>query len=270
MTSVSVVIAAFNERPHLPRLLDSLEDQTHPAMQVIVVDDGSTDATAWTARRPGVRLIRQPHRGAARARNAGVAVSSGDVVVFIDGDMAASRTYLEALIRPIELGAVGTFTKEIYLGNPENDWAQAYAQIRGQATPRLLPDDFPDEWENFRAVRRDAFLAAGGYDDVGYGEDMTLAPKLGALAVAAPGAVCWHFNPSCLSETFENGRWIGRGHDIERVDAWRTNNPGYVLWRGGHEARAARSLVPLAARCGYHLGITIGLLEKRHGKHHAK
>jgi GT2 family glycosyltransferase len=190
--------------------------------------------------------------------------------VFIDGDMTASRTYVEALVRPIESGAVGSFTKEIYLGNPENPWAEAYARIRGQRTPRLLPEDFPDRWENFRAVRREAFLGAGGYDDVGYGEDMTLAAKLGAQAVAAPGAICWHHNPASLREIFENARWIGKGHDIEHVPVLRTNHPGYALLRGGQEALAARSLVPIAARCGYHLGIWIGRVEKSLGKHHAK
>src|SRR3954451_16959810 len=171
MTGVSVVIAAFNERAHLPRLLDSLKDQTHPVTEVVVVDDGSTDGTSTSIGQARVKLVRQAHCGAARARNAGVRACAGDIVVFIDGDMTASRTFVEALVRPIESGAVGSFTKDIYLGNPENPWARAYARIRGQPTPRLLPEDFPDRWENFRAVRREAFLAVGGYDDVGYGED---------------------------------------------------------------------------------------------------
>jgi hypothetical protein len=80
-----------------------------------------------------------------------------------------------------------------------------------------LSDDFPERWSNYRAISRDAFLSVGGYDDVGYGEDMTLAPKLGVEALAAPGAVCWHFNPDSISEIFENARWIARGHDVRAV-----------------------------------------------------
>ena len=82
---------------------------------------------------------------------------------------------------------MGTFTREIFLGNRENRWARAYAALRWSRTDRVLPIDFPDRWANFRAVRRDRFVAAGGYDDVGYGEDMTLAPKLGEDALAAEG-----------------------------------------------------------------------------------
>lgn len=270
MTSVSVVIAAFNEGANLPRLLNSLAHQTQPIAEIIVVDDGSTDSTAADAARFGARLLCQAHIGPARARNAGVRACSGEIVVFIDGDMTASRTYVEALVRPIELGAVGSFTKEIYLGNPGNPWAHAYALIRGQSTPRLLPEDFPDRWDNFRAVRRDAFLAVGGYDDVGYGEDMTLAGKLGTPAIAAPGALCWHYNPASLQEIYENARWIGKGHDIEKVHVLRANNPAYVLLRGILEARETRSFVPLVARCAYHLGVWVGLVEKRIGFRHAK
>lgn len=214
-----MVIAAYNEAQHIALALASLSNQTRAPMEVLVVDDGSDDRTAEIARRLGAAVMRMPHRGPAIARNAGAEAARGDVLVFIDGDMAVSPAFLERIVAPIEdHGEIGSFTKEIWVGNPENPWARAYATIRRLAFPRLLGPDFPDRWENFRAVRRHAFIAVGGYDDVGYGEDMTLASKLGCLAVAAPGARCLHFNPDSASEVFANGRWIGRGHDIEQVE----------------------------------------------------
>src|SRR5262249_640074 len=99
---------------------------------------------------------------------------------------------------------------EVCRGKRENRWARAYAALRWSPPDRLLPADTPEHWANFRAIRREAFIAVGGYDDVGYGEDMTLAPKLGEDAVAAEGAVCFHHHPATARQVFENGRWGGR------------------------------------------------------------
>src|SRR6266487_1263851 len=89
--TLSVVIPARNMAYSLPAVLDSIAtQQTAAPFEVIVVDDGSTDGTSDLARqhplRPGV--IRIPHcRGAATARNAGVALAEGQTVLFADADM---------------------------------------------------------------------------------------------------------------------------------------------------------------------------------------
>ena len=86
---VSVVIPAHNAAPTLARALESVLAQTHPVCEIIVVDDGSTDATAAVAERTAgsaVRVIRQKCGGASSARNAGIAVASGDVIALLDAD----------------------------------------------------------------------------------------------------------------------------------------------------------------------------------------
>lgn len=84
---VSVVIPAYNVADHISATLDSVYAQSHRPLEVVVVDDGSTDATASTVGTyPGVRLFRQPNAGPAAARNLGVAKASGDLVSFIDAD----------------------------------------------------------------------------------------------------------------------------------------------------------------------------------------
>lgn len=263
--SISVVIAAYNEERHIGRLLASLYPYPQRLNEIIVVDDGSTDATAHIARATGATVVPTEHRGPAHARNIGAAKASGDVLVFLDGDMACAPAFLDQLVAPIlEHGAIGTFTKEIYIGNRSSPWARAYALIRGLAYPRLLPDDFPDVWENYRAIRRDAFEAVGGYDDVGYGEDMTLATKLGVLAVSAHGAVCCHFNPDSILEIFTNGRWIGRGHDIGQVTTpWQDNGLRRALRMGLREAWQHRMPAAVPARVAYHVGVLSGLAHRR-------
>jgi glycosyltransferase involved in cell wall biosynthesis len=84
---VSVVVPAYNPGPYLRVALDSLTDQTYPAWDAVVVDDGSTEDLSWVdsfdAR---VRRLRQPNAGLSRARNAGIRVSTGELVAFLDAD----------------------------------------------------------------------------------------------------------------------------------------------------------------------------------------
>ena len=260
--TVSVVVAAYDEEEHIGRLLDSLASQTHAPYEVIVADDGSRDRTAEIAERSGARVIRLPHRGPAVARNEAARHATGDVLVFVDGDMSCAPEFVERLIEPIAGGrAVGTYSRDLYLGNPDNRWARAYAAVRNSPTDRLLPD-LPERWANFRAVRRDAFLAAGGYDDVGYGEDMTLAAKLDELALVAPGAVCFHYQPGRAREVFENGRWVGRGTAIrELARPWRAHAPHRVVGIALRQIRQGRTPWVLPARLAYHTGVYIGLAQ---------
>jgi len=270
--AVSVVVCAYNEGRHLDRLLASLECQTLQPREVIVVDDGSTDRTAAIAMAYGARTIRVPHRGPAVGRNVGAVAAKGEILVFADGDMSCHPEYVERLARPIAAGAaVGTFTADIFVGHPANAWARSYGAIRRLGFPRLLPESFPDRWDNFRAVSRPAFLAVGGYDDVGYGEDRTLAPKLGELALKAPGARCCHYHPDSPREIFENARWIGRGHDAGHLaHPVRDNLPTTALRRALRDIARGHPLRVLAARQIYSAGFLLGLADRRLGRSHVK
>jgi teichuronic acid biosynthesis glycosyltransferase TuaG len=88
---VSVVTPAYNAAHVLEHVIDSVARQTLPALEHIVIDDGSGDATAEILSRkimevPGLRTITQPRRGAAEARNAGIEVARGRYVAFLDSD----------------------------------------------------------------------------------------------------------------------------------------------------------------------------------------
>jgi glycosyltransferase involved in cell wall biosynthesis len=84
---VSVVIPCFNHARFLQEALESTLGQTHPRLDVVVVDDGSTDNTqAVVDAYPGVRLVPQRHQGLAAARNTGLRHCPGEYVVFLDAD----------------------------------------------------------------------------------------------------------------------------------------------------------------------------------------
>lgn len=86
MALVTVVIPCFNQARFLAHAIASVRRQTYPSVELLVVDDGSTDETAALAIGHGVNLVRQPNRGVSEARNAGLAHARGELVVFLDAD----------------------------------------------------------------------------------------------------------------------------------------------------------------------------------------
>jgi glycosyltransferase involved in cell wall biosynthesis len=109
---VSVIVPCYNGAAFLEETLRSALAQSYPAVEVVVVDDGSTDGSAEIARRLPVRYIRQENRGLCEARNAGIRESKGDYLVFLDADdrlkPEAIKTGLRALaLRPDCAMAVG-------------------------------------------------------------------------------------------------------------------------------------------------------------------
>ena len=108
---VSVVIPCYNQGAFLRQAIDSVLQQTYPAVDVIVVDDGSTDETGSVVRAySGVRHIAQRNLGAAAARNAGLRESRGDYLVFLDADDRllphAAATGVEYLVAHPDWGFV--------------------------------------------------------------------------------------------------------------------------------------------------------------------
>ncbi|HUF10501.1 MAG TPA: glycosyltransferase family A protein [Rhodothermales bacterium] len=84
---LSVVIPVFNGEPYLAEAIRSVLDQDYDDLEVIVVDDGSTDGSSQIARQfPGIRLVRQQNGGVAVAHNAGVSRAWGELVAFLDAD----------------------------------------------------------------------------------------------------------------------------------------------------------------------------------------
>lgn len=85
--SISAIIPCYNNGAYIGQAIESVLTQGDYPIEVIVVDDGSTDDSAEVAARfEGVTVLRQPNRGASSARNRGIAAATGDVVAFLDAD----------------------------------------------------------------------------------------------------------------------------------------------------------------------------------------
>lgn len=107
---VSVVIPVYNAEGYLERALDSVLTQTHPRLEVLAVDDGSTDTSgamldAIAARDPRVRVFHGENGGISVARNVGLANLRGDYVTLLDADDWFERDKLERQVAALEAAA---------------------------------------------------------------------------------------------------------------------------------------------------------------------
>lgn len=100
---VSVVIPARDEADLVGKTVAAALG-LEPVTEVVVVDDGSLDATARVAGQSGARVLRQPRRGKGAALAAGVAAAGGEVLLFLDGDLGPSARLAGALIEPVLAG----------------------------------------------------------------------------------------------------------------------------------------------------------------------
>lgn len=211
LPKISVIIPVYNEERDIFLCLRSLQAQTYPNFEIIVVDDGSTDSTPTQVKRFPAIFLSQAHLGPGAARNLGANSAHGSSLVFVDADMTFDPNFLTRLTQPIRTGqALGTFSREEFLANSQNVWARCWNLNRGLPPHRMHPPHYPDHQPVFRAIRKSAFLRVGGFDAIGYDDDYTLSRKLQVLANSAPGAVFYHKNPDSLAQVWRQAHWMAR------------------------------------------------------------
>ena len=268
---ITVIIPTYNEKGTLENCIESLGKQSISDFEIIVVDDGSTDGTLEILKNlkkslPYFRFSRQNHRGPGAARNLGAALAKGEILVFVDADMAFDEDFLKNLVKPITSGeARGTFSKDEFVSNWENIWAKCWNVNEGWEPKRRHPKDHPDHQPVFRAILKSEFDRVDGFTPGGYDDDWSLYTKLGYGAVNAPGAIFYHKNPSSLKEIFNHAKWVGK----------RKYKLGYLGYLGGlgraslpislivgfYKAAAFKDLAFPIFKIVYDFGIFVGILE---------
>ncbi len=118
--AVSIVIPAFNEAVGIERAVRSLAASEYPVLEIVVVDDGSTDGTAEIVDRlelPNVTVLRQPNSGKPAALNTGIEESQHDIVVMVDADTIFEPTTIGHLVRAFRSPDVGAVSGNTKVGN---------------------------------------------------------------------------------------------------------------------------------------------------------
>lgn len=154
---VSVVVAAYDCERYIAAALDSALAQDYAPMEVIVVDDGSTDATAAIVESYDVRLIKRVNGGQGAAKNTGIAAARGELIAFLDHDDLWAPPKLgrqvEALAEmPAAAGVVVRLEVLLEPGLPHPEWLPK---------SREYPWFPPSSW----LVRREAFETVGLFDE---------------------------------------------------------------------------------------------------------
>lgn len=194
--SVSVIIPAYNAERFIADAIDSAIQQTHPPLEILVVDDGSTDGTVDVVRRYGerIRLLQQANRGPAAARNLGLAHARGAYVAFLDADDIWTLRNLELQTASLDgqPGCVLAYGRiRQFVGEPADELRQSDpapdAWPEGDVEEALIHDTI---WATCAVVARRRVLSQlGGFDEgLRVGEDYDLW-----LRCAAIGSV--RYNP---------------------------------------------------------------------------
>ncbi len=107
--SVSVLIPVYNEEENIRRCVSSVLDSDYPKdkLEVIVIDDGSTDRTGEKVEEMGVKVIKTNHIGKAKALNRGLKEASGEIVIVIDGDTSIEKDSIKKIVIPFKDKKVG-------------------------------------------------------------------------------------------------------------------------------------------------------------------
>ena len=100
---VSVIVPVFNVRPYIVEALDSVINQTYSNLEIILIDDGSTDGSGevcdeYAARDKRIVVIHQKNNGVSSARNAGLDVMHGEAVAFLDPDDAYRSEFISTMV----------------------------------------------------------------------------------------------------------------------------------------------------------------------------
>lgn len=220
---VSIIVPAWNEGKTLENCIKSLVNQGYPNLEIIIVNDGSTDTTLLIARRlasqyrPRIRLInRKANRGKAAVLNRGIAQAKGEIVVCIDADSIFLENTVEQLVLTFHNPDVAAVCGNVRVANRKKllNKQQALEYITGLTIQRKAFAHLECMQVISGAIgafRRQALLEVGGYSSSTVVEDMDITIELGRRGYKVdynPLAIAYTEAPETLSDFLKQRfRW---------------------------------------------------------------
>ena len=236
---ISVVVCSYNGSRTIRETLEGLRRLDYPKYEVIVIDDGSTDATPTIAAEYDVRLISGPNRGLSHARNLGMRAATGEIVAYIDDDAWPDRHWLTYL------AAAFARTSHAAIGGPnippprDGEIGACIANAPGGPIHVLVSDTQAEHIPGCNmAFRRAALEAVGGFDEQfrKAGDDVDVCWRLmeqGMTIGFSPAAVVWHHRRTSVAAYVRQQRGYGEAEAmLERKWPQKYNVLGHVSWAG--------------------------------------
>jgi O-antigen biosynthesis protein len=236
---ISVVICSYNGQRTIRDCLEGLLKLHYPNFEVVVVDDGSTDATAAIAREYGRRVISSENRGLSNARNVGMEAATGEIVAYIDDDAYPDPHWLTYL--------AATFLSTEYAGvsgpniAPPGDGpiADCVANAPGGPVHVLLSDQEAEHIPGCNmAFRKTHLKAIGGFDPQFRiaGDDVDVCWRLqqrGWTLGFNPAAMVWHHRRNSVRAYWRQQKNYAKAEALlEKKWPEKYNAIGHLTWAG--------------------------------------
>lgn len=257
MKAVSVIVPVYNCKDYLSQCIESILGQSYSDLQVILVDDGSTDGSgeicdAFAAQDQRVVTIHQPNGGVSRARNSGLELATGNWILFVDSDDYVEPDYCRRMLdAALRCGADAVIARPTGEQLPEThnyDAAEidllkrtclAYDEAQfdynidgpwGKLFSRKIVEDNQIRFPEMLARSEDAYFCATVYE---HASNICCLNWFGYCHVEREGSLCRRFAsdaPEMLEQILtENQKWVQRYHPGEvayQAALWHRVLPG--------------------------------------------
>lgn len=233
MKLLSVIVPVYNVAPYLSQCLDSILQQTYSNLEIIIVDDGSTDGSSeicdkYEENDKRIIVIHKKNAGLGMARNSGIEVATGKYVSFVDSDDYLKKDLLEQLMQPIieedcdtvlggstrvdnngNIVSVSTFKKRTFLGNQA--YSELFASMLG-STPRCHDSMRMSVWSAIYSLdiikkNKIAFPSERKLISEDMIFDQLYYQKAKKVAISGTDGYYYRYNPGSLSQKYRANKF---------------------------------------------------------------
>lgn len=254
----SIVVCTYNGSATIRECLEGLDCLTYPNYEVILVDDGSTDATAQIAGEYNVQVISTKNQGLSMARNVGMEAATGDYLAYIDDDAYPDGDWLDYL------AASFLSTEHMVIGGPNIEprdsslTATCVANAPGGPVHVLITDELAEHVPGCNmAFRKEALDAIGGFDPRyrAAGDDVDACWRIqqrGWTLGFSPAAMVWHHRRNSVWKYWKQQRGYGRAEALLEAK-WpeRYNSAGHHTFGGRIYGKGFEHILGVGSRI-YH------------------